>query len=222
MRDLRVRAFLLLSSLLSTVAATAASAQAPAQAQAPIAFDAVEEDWVLVVATPDPDGVGPQITTCMSPVGDKSAPFVAFDMNYREYPQFSPGGMQLQVWSSGNVLATSSQGLAVFNTPGETVSWTQRMELDGGTINYDINNGQSVTWGNFGQGSRLSVSYPSGVTTLTAYSPDVSARNSGVTWESNNVTSLTLAQVRYYLGGVLVQTDTTPRPVVAPNPGPGN
>ena len=93
-------------------AATLGVALPPAGAQvpAPPVIDSVQEDWQLVVASTDRAGVGPQITTCMSTVADDSDPFVAFDLNFREYPSFRPGGLQVQVWSGDNVLATSSQG----------------------------------------------------------------------------------------------------------------
>lgn len=175
-------------------------------------IDSVQEDWVLIVSTPDFVAVGPQITTCMSPVSDDSQPFVAFDMNYREFPSFRAGGLQLQVWSGETVLSTSSQGTSQFATPGETVTWTQQMSLNSGagTLTYNVNNGQSTTWGTFGQGSgaNLSVSYPTTVTDLSGYSPATSQAASGATWESNHVTSMTLVQVRYYSGGQLVTTDS--------------
>src|SRR3954453_17934315 len=90
---------LLTSALLTVAAASTVPAQTAAQPDP----DAIQEDWSLVVGNPAPLEVGPQITTVMSPVGDPSAPFVAFDLNYREYPYYAPGGMQLQVWSSGRV-----------------------------------------------------------------------------------------------------------------------
>jgi hypothetical protein len=185
-----------------------------AQTQTPVA-DRVEEDWQLVVATPDYEGVGPQITTSMSPDVDLTTnPWVAFDMNYREYPFFRPGGMQLQVWSGPEVLSTSTQGSEQFNTPNETLSWTQRMSVSGGTITYSLANGQSATFDSFGQGEgQLSVSYPTALVSLANYSPDVTIANSGVSWQSNNVTSMTLVCVRYYAAGKLISTDTTPRSI---------
>src|SRR5260221_11115238 len=100
--------------------------------------------------------------------------------------------MQLQVWSAGKVTDTSSQGQNMFATEGETVTWTQRMSISGGTLNYNINNGQSTTWGQFGQGSQLSVSFSTDLTSLATYDPATSATASGVTWEQTYVTSLTL------------------------------
>jgi hypothetical protein len=187
-------------------------------AQTPtIVPDTVQEDWQLVVANPDIVGVGPQITTSMSPVSDDSTPFAAFDLNYREYPSFQVGGMQIQVWSGDNVLSTSSHGTEQFNTANETVTWTQQMSVaQDGTVTYHILNGQSSTWGNFGGGShRLLVTFPSSAGSLSGYSPDRSVANSGASWESNLVSQLTLVQVRYYAGGNLIATDTTPRNLIS-------
>jgi hypothetical protein len=188
-------------------------AQAP-----PTVPDQVEEDWQLVIGTPDIIGVGPQITTSMSPVSDDSTPFAAFDLNYREYPSFQNGGMQIQVWSDDDVLATSSHGSAQFSTAGETVTWTQRMSIaTGGTVTYKVVNGQSTTWGTFPKNqTSLTVNFPTSSSDLSAYSPDTSVANSGASWESNLVTQLTLVRVRYYSGGNLIATDTTARNIIAP------
>jgi hypothetical protein len=189
-------------------------------AQTPtVTADQVQEDWQLVIGTPDVVGVGPQITTSMSPVSDNSTPFAAFDLNYREYPSFQIGGMQVQVWSGGNILSTASHGDGQFATPGETLTWTQQMSIDqSGTVTYHVLNGQSATWGNFGGGTRrLLVSFPTSLTSLSGYSPDRSAAKSGASWESNLVSQLTLVQVRYYAGGQLIATDTTPRNLIAPS-----
>ncbi len=190
----------------------------PAPAQSPTTVpDQVEEDWQVVVATPDVLGVGPQITTCMSPLSDISTAFVAFYLNYRPYPSFQAGGLQVQVWSNNQRLTNSSQGSAQLNTANETITWTQRMSVSGGNVHYDVENGQSTTWGSFGQGEQLSVAFPAQVNALANYNPDVSAANSGVSWESNLVTSMTLVQVRKYAGGNLIATDTNPRTVMGQN-----
>jgi hypothetical protein len=207
------RPLALLASALLTISAGVALGQTPA----PVA-DQVEEDWQLVIANPDLSGNGPQITTCMSPVGDSSAPFAALDFNYREFPVYLPGGIQIQVWSGSNVQATSSMNGQLFNTPGETITWTQRMSVANGTVNYLVVNGQSVTWGAFPQGNgQLSVSYNTSATSMAGYNPSLSVANSGVTWESNLVTSMKLVQVRYYSQGQLIATDTTPRQVALGN-----
>jgi hypothetical protein len=182
----------------------------------------VEEDWQVVVDNPDPVAVGPQITNCLSPNSDPAGAFVTFYVNYQDYPAWSPGGLQLKAYGvpsspsdSPPVVDSSSQGSGVCETQGETITWTQRMSLSGGNLNVNVVNGQSTTWGKFGQGEgTLGVSATSTLADLGGYSPDYSVSKSGVSWQSNHVTSMTLVQVRYYSGGKLVSTDSTPRTVV--------
>jgi hypothetical protein len=183
--------------------------------------DRVEEDWQVVIASPDSTAIGPQITTCISPNSDPSAAFLTFYLNYRDYPGWSPGGLQVKAYgavtdpsSSPAVLDSNTQGDEVCQTQGETITWTQRISLSGGTVNYNVVNGQSTTWGQFGQGQgSLGVSLTSLLADLSAYGPDYSVSKSGVSWQSDRVTSMTLLQVRYYSQGQLLRTDSTPRTV---------
>lgn len=179
----------------------------------PPTADRVEEDWELVVTTPDSVGAGPQITTAMAVDGGESSPFAAFNLNYRDAP-FAEGGIQTMVWSGKSALAQATQGSALFQTPGEVVTWTQILEMSGGAASYAIRDGNSTTWGKFGQGEGLlSISLPTSASSLAGYSADRSATRSGVGWQADNVTSLTLVRVRYYAGGQLLLTDETPRSV---------
>jgi hypothetical protein len=179
-------------------------------------IDQVEEDWQLVIASPSPTEVGPQITTCMSPVSDGSTPFFALDMNYLDYPSYRAGGIEAAVISNtnGSVQDYSTQGDGVLGTANETITWTQRLSLSGGTATYTVVNGQSTTWGTFGHDGGLDpVSFTTSVTSLASYSPATSVAKSGVGWQSNRVSQMTLVRVRYYSGGQLVSTDTTSRSV---------
>lgn len=183
--------------------------------------DQVEEDWKVVLATPDTVAVGPQAMTCMCPFTDKSKGFVAFDLNYLDHPSWRPGGLQVKAYgaapdaaTASPVLDSNSQGSGVCELPEETIAWTQRMKLSGGKLNYNVVDGQSTTWGNFGQGQgTLGVSMASTLSDLSAYKPDYSLANSGVSWQSNRVASMTLLRVRYYSGGRLISTDSTERTV---------
>ncbi|MFO0891498.1 MAG: hypothetical protein U0790_20440 [Isosphaeraceae bacterium] len=185
--------------------------------------DHVEEDWTVVLASPDPLAVGPQITTVMSPNSDPASPFVTFYLNYRDHPTWQPGGLQVKVYGTPDdpaadppVLGSDSQGAEVCQTTGETITWTQKLRISGGSLNYNIINGESSTWGKFGQGQgTLGVSATCSITDLGAYRPEYSASKSGVSWQSNRVTSMTLLAVRYYRGGNLISTDAAPRVVVA-------
>jgi len=200
---------------------TVAASLGMAQQQAPPAPDQVEEDWQVVVANPDPVSIGPQITTCINPNSDPAGAFVTFYLNYQDYPSWSPGGLQVKAYGAASdpasappLLDTASQGSGVCETQGETITWTQRLSLSGGNLNYNAVNGQSTTWGKFGQGQgTLGVSMPCTLSDLGAYKPDYSVSKSGVSWQANRVTSMTLLQVRYYSGGQLISTDSTPRTV---------
>jgi hypothetical protein len=182
--------------------------------------DKVEEDWQLVIASPNPDEAGPQITTCMSPVSDESTPFVAFDLNYRDFPTYQAGGLEVKVYANGNVTDfvtdSSSQGNNLFQTTNETITWTQRISLTAdNTVKYTIVNGQSTTWGDFGPDQGLdSVTFTAKITSLASYDPDTSVANSGAGWQSNRVSQMSLVRVRYYRAGQLISTDNNPRSVI--------
>lgn len=156
----------------------------------------VEEEWELVVATPDSGTSGPQVTCTMSPVGDLSGQYSTFDLNHRASPSFAAGGVHLHMWNGDTRLGTNSKHSNVlFDTTGEVVTWNVIMSVEAGALTVDIDNGQSTTWGIFGQSIISSV--PTTLLNLDAYSPDVSVENSGIGYASNRVTSLKLKKVTY-------------------------
>ncbi len=182
-------------------------------------IDRVEEDWSVVVATPSPTETGPQLTTTMSPLGDNSKNFAAFNLNYRDTTPVSPGGLDVRVWNGGTLQTSSIAHTEVLSTNNETITWTQRMHVEGGNISFSIRSGQSTTWGNFGatdaNPSELHVYYPSPVSDLSAYSPAYSCSRSKVGWQSQLVSQMRIVQVRYYSNGTLITTDSTVRDCLA-------
>ena len=112
---------------------------------------AVEEDWELVVQTPDPNSDAPQVTCVMSPVDNVDSIHAALDINHQSLPHFLAGGLQLQVWNGE--LAVSERKFPngnIMSQENERVAWTQRMELSEGALVFEIRNGTSSTWGDFG------------------------------------------------------------------------
>ena len=75
-----------------------------AAAQDNASADRIEEDWELVIASPDPDVTGPQITMTMKPDASDSSPTMLLNLNYRDQPSFSSGGSRS---SSGPVTTCS-------------------------------------------------------------------------------------------------------------------
>src|SRR5438128_151826 len=95
----------------------------------------VEEHWELQLGQPDIDRSAPQTTMVMSPVGDLSGKHFLFTLNHWSAPDYAPGGMEVQLWE-GDALAqeNASNESAAFETSDETVSWVQRLSLDGSTL----------------------------------------------------------------------------------------
>jgi hypothetical protein len=185
-----------------------------AWAQAGPTIVRVEEDWELVVGTPDPDTDAPQVTCAISPTGNLEGWHAALELNQQGLPVYAAGGLQLQVWE-GDVAVSDRRfpNGAVLATPGEVIQWTQSMQLDGGNLTFEVITGSSTTWGAFGGQGYLKASLASTLGNLNAYSPAVSAANSGVSYAANRVQSLVLKRVRYYTSTGEQIEDTTARVV---------
>jgi hypothetical protein len=158
----------------------------------------VEEDWELVVGQPDPGTDAPQVTCYISPNGNLSGTFAAFDVNHRSQPSFTSGGLQLQLWHGDTCVQTKSlNSTSKLATSGEVVRWTTRASLGKGYLKFQILNGTSSTWGVFG-GWTYRVSELSQLTDLDSYASDVSIAQSGVGFAGNRVATLKLLKVRSY------------------------
>lgn len=185
-------------------------AAAPVARDDPPPIDRVEEDWELVIRTTDVPAAGPQITTTMCPGPIEDHPDVNFNLNYREGGTFAAGGLQVEIFEGKDLLIAASARTEPLATENETITWTQKLTLSGGTVAYQVKSGRSTTWGDFG-GDELSVTFASALSDLGSYSPDVSMNKSGVGWQSDHVASMKLVRVRYYSGDTLLRTDDTPR-----------
>jgi hypothetical protein len=174
----------------------------------------VQEDWELVIADPDANSAGPQITCVISPYTHVTGLYAALELNQQTHPHYIPGGVQLHTWDGECILESENfPSDAVLSTQGETIQWTQRMAIVHGQIVFDTDSGVSETWGNFGANGHLWISRESPVENLNSYSPDVSVENSGIGYAANRVERLVLKQVRYYTASGLHSTDTTERVV---------
>jgi hypothetical protein len=89
------------------------------------------------------------------------------------------------------------------------------MTISSDVVSIAIDSGRSTTWGKFGQGQQLNVNgtFTTTLGSPSQYTPAPSVAISGVDWEPNRVTSMTLLCVRYYANGKLISTDNTPRPI---------
>lgn len=174
----------------------------------------VEEDWELVVGQPAPSRNAPQIVTMISPLGHVESFHATLQLNHHNIPTYAPGGLQFEVWE-GEValLERKFPNQSFLNTPGETIRWTQVMELNGVALKFEITNGSSTTWGSFGGQGYLRDIVVTTLHNLNAYSPEISVANSGVSFSGNRVQSLVLKRVRLFTSSGEVIEDATARVV---------
>lgn len=171
----------------------------------------VEEDWELELLEPATEKTAPQLETVISPFGHMNSIFARTTWNYREFPDFQAGGMQLQAWSGATKAADANFGTDDLSTVSETITWTQALETNGAVLTLQIKNGASVTWGSFG-GASLTIHGLANLHDLNHYDTQVSQENSGITFGANRVARLRITQVRRYgHGQSLLSTDDTPR-----------
>lgn len=178
--------------------------------------DRVEEDWELVAdSTASPDG--PQVNTVMGPAADFSQPVFVLDINYRHDPVYMPGGLQALVYGSYGLISSKVLATNPLNLANETVKWTQKMTISGGSVQYVISSVNSSSWGTYTD-NVVVASYATTIGTFKNYDPAVSVANSGGAWKTQGLKSLKLVQVRYFLGNTQIGTDTTARAVDCTKP----
>ncbi|MFN0135337.1 MAG: hypothetical protein ACKVS9_04375 [Phycisphaerae bacterium] len=133
-------------------------------------------------------------------------------------PEFSSGGLQLQVWNGENEFASRNAADGDLSHDAETVSWTSSISTNGAVVEFGIDNGFSSSWGSFG-GDSMRVRTGRPVHSFPYYSTGVSAANSWVTYGTNRVVTLEITEVHFFdANGELVRRDTMPR-VIASMPG---
>jgi len=173
----------------------------------------VEEDWELVLGAPDQLVCGPQVVTTMSPFGDLAGTYFTLEINHRSLPYWTPGGLSMHQWEGENRIQSYDRAdRTVMNTTNEVVTWTQYMYIENGNrLVFEIQNGESTTWGPFGFSGLFKVKANWNQVHINDYSPAVSVAASGVPYAGNRVQSLTLKEVRATLSDGRVLTDSTPK-----------
>jgi len=184
------------------------------QASYPEPVIRIEEDWIMVLYEPNDALTAPQFYTVMSPYGHLESYFAQVTWNYQEVPDFTSGGMQIQAWDSEYLVTDRSFATEMLSATAETIRWTQVLSTDGSKLTFTIKNGQSSTWGAFGYpAENMKIQATAALPNLSGYDPELTRSNSGISFGSNRVDSLKIAEVRYYGPSGLLNTDTTPKVV---------
>jgi hypothetical protein len=170
----------------------------------------VEEDWSLVLSQPSTVATSPQFSTCL-PVSPQV--YIVTTFNYREFPDFIPGGIQIQLWEDGACVDWVNVALGPLNVTGDTVRWTQVYRTNGRDLVAKIVGANAQSWGtniNSTDLTKLEANIPN----FNAYTPTHSVAESDASFGSNHVSWFGVTEVRLLddRGRKLV-VDTTPRAV---------
>ncbi|WP_146584406.1 hypothetical protein [Posidoniimonas polymericola] len=162
----------------------------------------IEEHWELKVGGPDSTRNAPQVSMVMSPRGHLNGDFFVVTFNHGSFPNFSSGGVQVQHWYGDNCLgAKNSYSKQSLVYDGETVSWKQRMTLGGGALKFEVVDGDSESFGTFGNVGVLQSVVQTELTRLNYYLPAISITESGIGFAGNRVSSLTLQKLVWETDG---------------------
>lgn len=176
----------------------------------------IEEDWELALNEPESELIAPQFYTVMAPQASCERAFFQVTWNFREMPDFQPGGLQVQAWSGEDYEGLHNVAENSLARRAENIRWTQAMVTNGDMVGFAITNGESSSWGSFG-GDSVGVLQTSPVIDLNNYDPDFSATKSYVTYGANRVNSLRMREVRWYTEDGVFAVDHTHRIVYRQN-----
>ncbi len=191
-------------------------AMTPWRAEASDSVVRVEQDWRLVLNEPNDDVESPQLHTYQSLTTGTKPVYVQVCWNYHEYPDFVPGGVQIQLWYGDQLLLDRSVTLEPLSAPDETITWTQVLEINGSDVSFRIVDGQSATWGAFGGGD-MQIEVTTTIPNLDGCTTQASVDESLITYGSNRVESLTITEVRRYRSGGTATVDSAAHVVFALN-----
>ncbi|MCA9265312.1 MAG: hypothetical protein KDA60_15735 [Planctomycetales bacterium] len=160
----------------------------------------VEEFWSLSVGEPNTERNAPQVSMVMSPTYNADSYYFVYLLNHKMEPDYAANGMQVLL-----KYGDQKQPVETRNGPqgnplvidDEIVTWKQSMTLSGGNVTFEISDGHSESWGNFGGQGYLRSTVSTGQWSLNNYRPGVSLTESGIGFAGNRVTSLTLTKIRW-------------------------
>lgn len=191
---------ILLAGVVALVLAVTGTAEAAGQ------YVRIEQDWELVLNTPDLSFPSPQIVIPMKgrPDGTKTAYFL---VNHHDFPEFQKGGGQIQLWE-GDVMAVKSFEGPTLIRDGEVVTWTQYLERKNGKFQFGLSAVAGEAWGtNTAETLGGPVSFTDGNTHFTEYDSSYSVDNVVIMFGDGRVHSLKLKAVRKYRGDGTYDTE---------------
>jgi len=171
----------------------------------------IEEDWELQVIEPDSDVTAPQIITAWGP-GSGTGIHATFEVNHLSSVAFATGGLHLSTWNGDTHLQlVHNDNSSSMSTLNEAVRWTQSMEISNGQLVFEVFDGHSSTWNDFGNNHSLRLALDTDLTDLSSYDPVASISNSEVSYAGNRVQTLSIKRIRYIHASGAVTSENAQR-----------
>jgi hypothetical protein len=155
----------------------------------------IEEHWEMAVGEPDPQLSAPQATMIMSPQDNLDGQYFLFTLNHRSVPSYEPGGLQVQLWNGNETVDAESYSAGPLDQSSDVIAWVQRLKVENGSLSFEIVDGSSNSWGNFGSNGSLAFTTPTSLEDLSGYRPAVSLGESQVGYAGNRVQRLLLTKL---------------------------
>ena len=184
--------------LFGALVASFIAAQPQTASALPGVYYRVEEDWELVLNTPDISFPAPQIVVTMKP-GTTSSKTAHFLINHHDTPAFQAGGGQIQLWDNGVLRSYKSFAGPTLLIEGERVTWTQYIERSGGKFHFGLSAVSGEAWGtNTASDLGGPVAFSDSKTIIDLYDSNISRTGAVITFGDERVYSLKLLKVRKF------------------------
>jgi hypothetical protein len=123
------------------------------------------------------------------------------------------GGVQVQQWDGEDLIQSRTIHSGVtLDESDEVITWTQRLTLENGQLVFQVSDGHSNTWGDFG-GDELTISASTSLHRLNNYRPGTSVSESQVNYAENRVESLVLKKLVWVTQDGEVHEQNAPIPI---------
>ncbi|HEX6986740.1 MAG TPA: hypothetical protein VF170_15275, partial [Planctomycetaceae bacterium] len=161
-------------------------------------YKRIEEDWELILNTPDLSFPAPQIVVSMKP-GSVSTKQALFLINHHDTPRFNAGGGQIQIWDNDVLRTYKSFAGPTLIREGERVTWTQYMQRSDGKFYFGLSAVSGEAWGtNTASDLGGPISWNDWKNVFDYYDSNLSRTGATITFGDERVYSLKLVQVRKY------------------------
>lgn len=157
----------------------------------------VEQDWEVVIKSPDTNRATPQLALWMRPDPALDAGFLV-TINYQDTPAFATGGVGIQGWHQDACLGSRSHLLGRSPEKDERIEITTFMEIANGKASFGVSKGKSKTFGDLSKAGLTVANVQAGTTSLARYSTQDSVDNCLFTASPERVGMVKITQVRAY------------------------